>query len=124
MKLLFDHNSQPQTLPPSGGPFSKLHTNASALLWNRIRPNCQGTCKGSKFHRGELDKDFADLAFLRGSLPKIIWLRCGNSKVAETERLLRLNFVEIQMFHNDSKVSVLEIWPPSQSWVGSVRANE
>jgi predicted nuclease of predicted toxin-antitoxin system len=58
-----------------------------------------------------LDKDFADLAMLQGAPPKIIWLRCGNSTVTEVERLLRLNFAEIQRFETSLDASLLEIWP-------------
>jgi predicted nuclease of predicted toxin-antitoxin system len=58
-----------------------------------------------------LDKDFSDLAMLRGAPPKIIWMRCGNSTIAEIERLLRLNFAEIEKFGSSSEATVLEIWP-------------
>ena len=42
-----------------------------------------------------LDADFADLSLLRGQPPKVIWLRCGNSTVAE----------------EDPDASYLEVWP-------------
>jgi len=58
-----------------------------------------------------LDKDFPDMALLRGSPPKIIWMRCGNVTVVEIERLLRSNFAEIEKFSLQSQASVLEIWP-------------
>ena len=58
-----------------------------------------------------LDKDFSDLAMLRGAPPKIIWMRCGNSTVAEIERLLRSNFAEIEKFDSSSVSTILEIWP-------------
>ena len=58
-----------------------------------------------------LDKDFADLALQRGAPPKIIWLRCGNSTVAEVERLLRSNLSDIERFNSNPDASLLEIWP-------------
>ena len=58
-----------------------------------------------------LDRDFADLALQRGTPPKIIWLRCGNSTVAEVERLLRANFKDIENFESHPTAEVLEIWP-------------
>jgi predicted nuclease of predicted toxin-antitoxin system len=58
-----------------------------------------------------LDKDFADLALQRGAPPKIIWLRCRNSTVAEVERLLRANLEDIKLFESNPSASVLEIWP-------------
>jgi len=38
-------------------------------------------------------------------------MRCGNSTVAEIERLLRSNFADIEKFSLDPQASVLEIWP-------------
>jgi predicted nuclease of predicted toxin-antitoxin system len=58
-----------------------------------------------------LDKDFADMSLLRGAPPKVIWLRCGNSTVAEVERLLRANLEDIRRFEASASVSLLEIWP-------------
>ena len=58
-----------------------------------------------------LDKDFADLSFLRGAPPKVIWLRCGNSTVTEIEDLLRLNLQAIQEFGAKQHSDLLEIWP-------------
>src|SRR5437870_1373277 len=49
-----------------------------------------------------LDKDFADIALMRGVPPQIIWLRCGNSSVATVEELLRKNFPEIEKFDSNS----------------------
>jgi predicted nuclease of predicted toxin-antitoxin system len=58
-----------------------------------------------------LDKDFADLALQRGVPPKIIWLRCGNSTIAQVEHLLRANLEDIKLFESSSSASVLEVWP-------------
>jgi predicted nuclease of predicted toxin-antitoxin system len=58
-----------------------------------------------------LDKDFADIALLRGAPPKIVWLRCGNSTVTAVDRLLRLNFDQIEKFESSPDARVLEIWP-------------
>jgi predicted nuclease of predicted toxin-antitoxin system len=58
-----------------------------------------------------LDKDFSELALQRGTPPKIIWLRCGNSSVAEVEHLLRANFADIKYFESHSTAEILEIWP-------------
>lgn len=35
------------------------------------------------------DSDFADLAALLGSPPKVLWLRCGNQPTSMIEDLLR-----------------------------------
>lgn len=38
-----------------------------------------------------LDRDFAALSTLRGTLPHIVWMRCGNQPTRVAERLLRLH---------------------------------
>jgi predicted nuclease of predicted toxin-antitoxin system len=58
-----------------------------------------------------LDKDFADLSFLRGAPPKVLWLRCGNSTVGEVEELLRANLESIRRFELQMDSGLLEIWP-------------
>ena len=76
-----------------------------------FQPNTRHRAKAHGFLVTTLDKDFADIALQRGAPPKIIWLRCGNSTVAEVERLLRLNFGEIEKFNFNPEASLLEIWP-------------
>jgi predicted nuclease of predicted toxin-antitoxin system len=45
-----------------------------------------------------LDSDFAELAALFGSPPKVIWLRRGNRPTAEVEALLRQHRQTIEAF--------------------------
>ena len=111
MKLLFDHNLSHKLIRrladvfPVSTQTGLLHFSRAAdeVIWQHARN--QG------FTVVTLDKDFADLALLRGSPPKIIWLRCGNSTVMEVERLLRLNLAAILRFETSPTDDVLEIWP-------------
>jgi predicted nuclease of predicted toxin-antitoxin system len=57
-----------------------------------------------------LDSDFYDLSLVRGQPPKLIWLRCGNSTVAEVEALIRNNRVRIEAFAADTEAGCLEIF--------------
>jgi len=57
-----------------------------------------------------LDGDFADIASLRGSPPKIIWLRCGNQPTAVVERILRDNASAIQAFAEADEPVCLELY--------------
>jgi predicted nuclease of predicted toxin-antitoxin system len=57
-----------------------------------------------------LDADFAELAALRGSPPKVIWLRCGNQATATVARLLREHRETIAAFERDP-AACLEIYP-------------
>ena len=111
MKLLFDHNLSHKLcrrlldlFPDSTQTqLLSLGTAPDQTIWEHAKTN--------GFIVVTLDKDFADLALLRGTPPKIVWMRCGNSTVAEIERLLRANADEIERFHLSSVTSILEIWP-------------
>jgi predicted nuclease of predicted toxin-antitoxin system len=111
MKLLFDHNLSHRLVPrladifPDSTQTKLLSFNraADAAIWEYARAN--------GFVVVTLDKDFADLSFLRGAPPKVIWLRCGNSTVAEVEQVLRLNLHAIREFEQKQNSGLLEIWP-------------
>jgi predicted nuclease of predicted toxin-antitoxin system len=111
MKLLFDHNLSHKLVRLLADIFPDstqtgligLSTANDSIVWQHAKDN--------GFIVVTLDKDFSDLALQRGVPPKIIWLRCGNSTVAEVERLLRANFKDIQIFETHSTAEVLEIWP-------------
>ena len=111
MKLLFDHNLSHRLVPrladifPDSTQTKLLGFNRAvdALIWEHARAN--------GFVVVTLDKDFADLSFIRGAPPKVIWLRCGNSTVAKVEQLLRLNLQAIHEFESKQDSNLLEIWP-------------
>jgi predicted nuclease of predicted toxin-antitoxin system len=66
--------------------------------------------KANGFTLVSLDSDFADLAALLGSPPKIIWLRCGNQPTAVIENLLRSHARAIADFELDAAAGCLEIY--------------
>jgi predicted nuclease of predicted toxin-antitoxin system len=111
MKLLFDHNLSHKLVRRLADVFPdstqtrllNFSTSDDSTIWQHAKEN--------GFVVVTLDKDFADLALQRGTPPKIIWLRCGNSTVAEVERLLRANFADIEKFESHPTAEVLEIWP-------------
>ena len=55
------------------------------------------------------DTDFRDLSLLRGSPPKVIWLRVGNCDTAQVEDLLRRNLQRVLDFENDADASILTL---------------
>ncbi|MGE3305457.1 MAG: DUF5615 family PIN-like protein [Rhizobiaceae bacterium] len=57
-----------------------------------------------------LDADFAEMAILRGSPPKIVWLRCGNQPTDVIERLLREHARLIERFLSDDVAACLELY--------------
>jgi predicted nuclease of predicted toxin-antitoxin system len=56
------------------------------------------------------DSDFADMAVLLGSPPKVLWLRCGNQPTSMVESLLRQQFEVIEAFVKDETVACLQIY--------------
>jgi predicted nuclease of predicted toxin-antitoxin system len=57
------------------------------------------------------DSDFTDLSDLRGTPPKVIWIRIGNCTTAEVESILRRHADAIQSFLAHATDRVLEIIP-------------
>ena len=53
------------------------------------------------------DTDFHQLALFRGPPPKVIWVRLGNCRTHEVERLLRDRTEDIADFENDSESALL-----------------
>lgn len=56
------------------------------------------------------DSDFADMAALFGSPPRVIWLRCGNQPTESIDKLLRDQAQVIASFEQDPAAACLEIY--------------
>jgi len=110
MKLLFDHNLSHRLVRRLADVFPGstqtrllgLNTAEDGVIWNHARQH--------GFMVVTLDADFYDLSILRGHPPKLIWLRCGNSRVGDIERLLRINLEQIEAFAADETSGCLEIF--------------
>jgi len=70
-----------------------LSRASDAAIWDYARD--RGLTIVSK------DSDFHQASFLRGSPPKVIWIRRGNCTTADIETLLRSNRTEILAFATD-----------------------
>ena len=98
MKLLLDQNisfritSKIQDLFPGSKQVSdlKLENSKDSFLWTYAKENdyCIVT----------FDADFYDLGLVKGSSPKVIWLRLGNTSTQKLEQVLRENFELIKIF--------------------------
>ena len=98
MKLLLDENLSPrliasiEDLYPGSTHVENcvlVHTSDSKV-WNYAAEN--GFAIVTK------DSDFSELSVLRGSPPKVIWLRIGNCTTVRAGFLLRDAFPRIQAF--------------------------
>ena len=110
MKLLFDQNlshrlcNRIQDLFPESTQVQliELQTADDQIIWLYA--------KDHKYVIVTLDADFADIAALRGVPPKIIWLRCGNQRVATIENILRTHSAQINVFLQDSELACMELY--------------
>ncbi len=55
------------------------------------------------------DSDFNDLAIFKGTPPKIIWLKIGNCRVVDIEKILKKNEGIIKIFLDEKDSAILEI---------------
>jgi predicted nuclease of predicted toxin-antitoxin system len=112
MKLLLDQNisfriaSKIQDLFPGSKQVRDLglENSKDSFLWNYAKENnyCIVT----------FDGDFYDLGLIRGSSPKVIWLRPRNTSTQNIEIILRKNYDLIKTFLTDpnyKEIGCLEI---------------
>ena len=81
-----------------------LENSKDSFLWNYAKENdyCIVT----------FDGDFYDMGIIKGSPPKVIWLRIGNTSTQIIEKVLRDNFELIKTFLTDpnyKEIGCLEI---------------
>ena len=112
MKLLLDQNisfriiSKIQDIFPGSKQVRdlELENSKDSFLWNYAKENnyCIVT----------FDGDFYDLGLIKGSSPKVIWLRLGNTSTQNIEIVLRKNYDLIKTFLTDpnyKEIGCLEI---------------
>jgi predicted nuclease of predicted toxin-antitoxin system len=112
MKLLLDQNvsfritNKIQDIFPGSKQVKDLglENKKDSLLWNYAKEN--GFCIVT------FDGDFYDLGLIKGSSPKVIWLRLGNTSTKNIETVLRQNYDLIKTFLTDTnykEIGCLEI---------------
>lgn len=107
MKLLFDANlsfrlvEQLNDLYPDSIHVRKiaLEKSSDQDIWDYAQNN--GFTVVTK------DADFHEYTIVRGSPPKVIWIRRGNCSTIAIEELLRTHHVDIQLYHSDPDASCL-----------------
>jgi predicted nuclease of predicted toxin-antitoxin system len=110
MKLLFDQNLSFKLCEQLGDLFPGsnqvrllgLDQAGDREIWNHAKAN--------DFALVTQDADFADLASLLGTPPKVIWLRCGNQSTDKIEELLRRHAEAIKAVEGDETIDCLEIF--------------
>ncbi|MBM4038560.1 MAG: hypothetical protein FJ290_08610 [Planctomycetes bacterium] len=110
MKLLFDQNlsfrlcsSLQEEFPDSAHVrLLGLEEASDSDIWEYARDH--------GFTIVTKDEDFYELSLLRGSPPKILWLRCGNVDTATIERLIQTHVERISSFAEDEGLHCLELY--------------
>jgi predicted nuclease of predicted toxin-antitoxin system len=110
MKLLFDQNLSFKLCQIVADLFPEsnhvrllgLSEVSDRVLWDYAREN--------GFAIVSQDADFAEMAVLLRSPPKVIWLRAGNRTTADISSLLRRHADLILTFDDDVEAACLEIY--------------
>ena len=110
MKLLLDHNISHKLVARLADVFPGSSQTRLLNLGRTNDPQLWLIAKTNDYIFVTKDRDVAELAVLRGTPPKIIWLRMGNSRSAVIEQALRSNLDRIAGFVSDPERAVLELW--------------
>ncbi len=110
MKLLFDQNLSRKLVPrladifPNSShiQFHKMAEATDTEIWEFAKNN--GFCLVTQ------DADFPEKSRLYRSPPKVIWLRCGNTKTDTVELILRSGVEAIQELFSNSALDCLELY--------------
>ena len=109
LKLLFDGNISYKLCQRLADIFPDSKHIESFQLKNQDDIKICEFAKHENFIVVTQDSDFNDISTLRGFPPYVIWLRTGNVKVIEIERILRQNYRNIIEIVAAGKQGVIEI---------------
>jgi predicted nuclease of predicted toxin-antitoxin system len=112
MKLLFDQNisfritDKIKDIFPGSGQVRDLglEDSSDSFLWDYAKKN--------EYCIVTFDADFFDMGIIKGSSPKVIWLRLGNTSTSNIEKVIRKNCDLIKTFLTDpefKEIGCLEI---------------
>jgi predicted nuclease of predicted toxin-antitoxin system len=110
MKLLFDHNLSPQLVKRLADLFpdsNHVHLLGLSEVQDKI---VREYARDNDFLIVTKDADFSDLCLLYGFPPKVVWIRRGNCKTSDIEKLLRDHFDDIQILLADEVMGVLTLF--------------
>lgn len=109
MKLLFDQNISPKIVALIQPQFPYSQQVVQVGLENASDSDIFEFARTNNFAIVTFDSDFVDLSVVKGTPPKIIWLRTGNLTTMAISSLLHKNAANIQNFLNFEEDGILEI---------------
>ncbi len=110
MKLLFDHNLSPRLVKALDDVFPGsehvyhlgMDESEDTEIWQFAKDNY--------FILVTRDADFGDMSVLRGFPPNVVWIRRGNCKTNDIERILRENSDITGLLENDELVGMIPLF--------------
>lgn len=109
MKLLFDQNISQKIVAYLHAQFSGSQQVVQIGLENASDYVIFEFARSNHFSIVTFDSDFVDLSIVKGTPPKIIWLRTGNLTTKTISDLLLKNATSIQNFLDSNEAGILEI---------------
>ncbi len=109
MKLLFDEQLSPRLAAAVSSVFPESNHVSMAGLSARMDQEVWLYAKENGFALVSKDSDFFDLSLLRGSPPKVVWIRRGNCSTDEIQNLLTMHLEAIQTFLTDPETHCIEL---------------
>lgn len=110
MKLLFDQNLSRKLI----NRLTDLFPDSSHVQFHALAEVNDSKiwefAKNHDFCIVTQDADFPELSQLKGSPPKVIWLRCGNMPTSRVEIILRSSVEIIRQFMNNASLDCLELY--------------
>ncbi len=110
MKFLFDHNLSHKLVARLADIYPGSTQTRLLGFARAADPEIWFHARTHDFVIVSKDEDFSELAVLRGSPPKVIWLRLGNCSTVAVEKLMRRNISVIGEFVADTERVVLELY--------------
>ena len=108
-KLLFDNNISHRVLPR----IAKLFADSTHVMLEKLDEASDlevwEFAKANNYTIVTKDSDFNDLVIFKGIPPKVIWLKIGNCKVVEIEKILKEYEQTIKVFLDEEESAILEI---------------
>lgn len=109
MKLLFDENLSFRLVTALADVYpGSVHVRDVGLL-GAEDPEIWAYAAEHGFLLTSKDTDFYARSVRFGAPPKVLWLRIGNSTVAETADLLRHQYIGVRRFYDDPDATFLPL---------------
>ncbi|WP_447968574.1 DUF5615 family PIN-like protein [Nitrospira sp. M1] len=109
MKLPFDENLSPLLVPILSSLFPESTHVRYVGLASADDDSIWTYAGNHDFMIVSKDSDFHQRSFVKGSPPKVIWLRCGNRGTEEIANILRRYHAELEQCAIDPAPAFIEI---------------